>query len=545
MERELWLAGKMSEYRRLPLEPKTIMFIEEYSFGAGGVISSLFRKALTDPQYKDYTFVWTTRDYETTLDNFAGLIEDKRVMIVNREMPDFLKYMSVAGTITCGNTLPNFYVKREGQKIRTHIALSVYLLPWYSRNQLRNFVHTINDTDEFLCLDDYDESVLMRDYRISKDRIVRLSKDDIVPSAGGKKTVIISISQNARMAKSCAALASFVKRIKAVMAFYDIEVKAFVSYKFWKRYKPQKLYFGIDEICCDEADMTRYYSEACLLITDNTYRATQAQRFGLPVVIWGVKKISERFEDYYTDLQYASDWSSLYAIIERKFGGLGIDGQILYDDHQDEFIDSDDDEVEEKEVDSDDETDEDAPDESRKTERPLNELFCRRESADDVYDISKPLEKILYILRVEKEDEYLDQLGRWLDYEDKGNKEITVLFLNSAKQTLYTKLGKLHRPHLITVRAGFYQSDAHEREMMMARSDEVDGYLKNESHDFIDEEWRRLLGNARYDKIFADKSTNFFWKQMYKYPPTESFKLITKEDKQALFDSVPQEEEEA
>lgn len=568
MERELWLAGKMSEYRRLPLESKTIMFIEEYSFGAGGVITALFLKALKDPQYKDYRLVWTARDYETTIDQFGELIEDDRVVIVKREMPNFLRYLAVASNLYSSNTLPNYYIKREGQKIFTYMSLSAFVLPWYTKNQIRNLVPTINDSDHFICLDEYDENIYLNDYGVDPGKILRLDISEIFPVKDGsdRNMVIIAVSHNASLLKNGASFAGFIRKIKGIMDFYGKEIKVLVGNKFWKNYRSQKEYFGIEEIFCDDLSIAPYLGKACLLITDNTYRATQAQRINIPVVIWGGKPISERFASFYSDCEIIKDFKSLYKLFEARFGGLGVDGRVLYvdgiecdegDDAASDKIGTDSAESREQSEDPDDmivikKHDDDSSDDESDDEEsnegadeaevmiPPEKVFCRR-AVDDVIPSGK---NVLYVFRWEKDNKYIDCIEDWFAKVESEGQRATILFLNTRNQALYSSLKRMRRPHMITCRVGFYQSSEEERSMMTAKSNELDDYLENVSHEFISDEWKRLVGNVRYDLIIADRTTNYFWKKMYKYPPADELKLMGKEEKEAIFDQLISEKEQ-
>ena len=572
MERELWIAEKMSEYRRLPLEHNTIMFIEGYSFGAGGVVSYLFRKALKDPQYKDCRLVWTVRDYETALEGLGDVLEDKRVMIVKSEMPDYLRTLAVAGTIISGYPLPNFFLKKEGQKVYTYMALGSFSSGTYSRYQLRNFVHTLNDTDKFICLDEYDEKIYLKDYRISPDRIMRIRPEDVFPAREeNKKTVLIAINFNKELLESGSSIVAFVKRAKAALSFYDLDVKVFVGYGFWNKFKSQKQFFGIDEIYCDDIDMSCHMNGAALLITDNTYRVTIAQRLGVPVVYWGEETQTMSSSSFFATVKYAPDWMILYQIFEEMFGGLSPDGSIMYGeisemfkmtaerDIEDEETGTEGDDSENKgadgapadqdekdnNVNEDDTDEEDEEDEEDDEKSSSDDPFCRRALFDGSYVAGPVKEKILYVFRWENEEGYLEKMMRWLDRYDVGDREVTVLFLNSANKVLYSFVSGIEHPHLVTCRVGFYQSTPEERQMMTDKSPDMDGYLEETSGAFLVKEWNRVLGNVKYDKVYAENTTNFFWNRMYKYAPTDDFNLLmSKADKDKIFDSVHETLEE-
>ena len=70
--------------------------------------------------------------------------------------------------------------------------------------------------------------------------------------------------------------------------------------------------------------------------------------------------------------------------------------------------------------------------------------------------------------------------------------------------------------------------------MIKEKRGDLDDYLENSSHAFIADELKRLLGNVHFDHIIADKTSIFFWKTMYKYPPTDDFVILESEDKKNL-----------
>ena len=569
MERELWIAEKMSEYRRLPLESHTIMFIESYSHGLGGVVSYLFRKAINDPQYKDYQLIWTVRDYEAALDEFGDLLSDKRVKIVKTEMPDFLRSLAVSGIIICGNPLPNYFLKRIDQKIYTHMALGSLMMQSYSRYQVRNLVKTINDTDKFICLDEYDKNILLKNYRIKPERIHHINIEDVFNGKEkNSRVVVISINGLKNITESCATFAAFVKRVKAVLSYYDLEIKVFVGYDFWKKYRSQKENIGIEEIYSADQDMSGSMNGAALFITDTVYRAAIAQRLNVPTIILNRVNIPSVFSYIFDDVQYAIGWASLYHSFECKFGGLGPDGGFLYDEHTglfempfskefdiDSEYDTDSDDSDNSEADKKPDEDDNRKEIEEKTGEEDEELenddddvetdLLKGSLTPDTRSYHIEIKKILYVFRWEPEEGYLESIMRWLDEYDRGDQEITVLFLNSGNQVLYSHVSELALPHLITLRAGFYQSTAEERQMMTDKSPELDSYLEEKSHVFIDEEWKRMLGNVRFDKVYAENTTNYFWNRMYKYAPTDDFILLmSKADKDKIFNSVNENVEE-
>ena len=542
MERDLWMAGQMNESRKLPVEPDTVLFIEDFSTGAAGVVSNLFMEALKDPAYSHCRLVWTARDYDSTLDQFGELIEDDRVWIVMRGMADFIKALAVAGRIYCANTLPNYYIKREGQTIYTSFQLYIFTSDCYTKNQIKNAVKTLNDTDYFLCADDgYDDAVLVKDLGISRDRI---SYYPLPAETTDRNKIIISINREPHLTRNCSSFAGFVKRIEALAGFYGKTVCSFTGLSFWKKYRKQKDYFGIENVFCDEQNLTRFYGDACLLITDSYLRALQAQRCHIPVILCADKEMPEMLDGFFEDLTVATQYSTIYREMERLFGGLGVEGELLYSEEDADEKAGKDDPIfgkpERHDVESDyaDESGEDNDDEetavsaericSRK-DRSSADFFCRREVAP-----AENRESYLYLFKWEKSASYAETVERWLEKTDDGKKDITLMFLSSGSSALYDDIQRFHLPHRITCRVGYYQSSQEERKMIKEKSGDLDDYLENSSHAFIADEWKRLLGNVHFDHIIADKTSIFFWKTMYKYPPTDDFVILESEDKKNL-----------
>lgn len=461
------------ELRNSPIDNKSIMFIENYSAGARGIIQRLFIKKLNNPQYMDYTFIWVCRDYDETLKIFGNQINTKRIWLVESGNRDYIRFLMTAGTIVTADLLPEYYIKRDGQEIQTFLhETNVYQLT-YSKSQIQNMVSTINFTDSFLYQDDFIKRFLVCQHRIDEGKLLKLELNELYPelscnkeksSKGGKKKVVLSIRDD-RHLKSVAEFRRIRRELEGIAQFYDAEIVSRVKLNFYrdKFIQDEEARINTPAVFSDEYELGSLFEDSVIVITDSLYDAMYASALGKRVILNYSKSIAGHFIRKFGDYVKVSSHEGVITQLESLLRG--------------EYLDS-----------------------------------------------SNHRQKILLV-------------AKWdIDWFKKNVKDIiglaeandlTVLFRSSKDADIYKYLTSFSKRVKYIVRTGFYQCTENERELFQNENELLD---ENTKKDIASIEWKRILGNEHFDLMLANSETDYLWGTMYKYAPTDEVKLYDYED---------------
>lgn len=151
--------------RRLPVEPDVVLY---ESFAGNGMLcnpEAIFRALLADPEQQHLTHVWALRDLRganaPVVKEFAG---DDRVRFVKYRSPSYYKVLATAGLLFNNASFPADFVKREGQTyVNTWHGTPLKVMGFdepdgsvASRNVIRNLVAA----DYLLSASDYMSEVM-------------------------------------------------------------------------------------------------------------------------------------------------------------------------------------------------------------------------------------------------------------------------------------------------------------------------------------------------------------------------------------------------
>ena len=107
--------AKVAQYRKLPIEDKTVLYD---AFSGLGILDSpraLFKAMLRRDEFKDFTHVWTVSNEQAAklnLDEFRAL---PNVKFVTRMGNEYLRYLSTAKYIITNSSVPQFFARRPEQ----------------------------------------------------------------------------------------------------------------------------------------------------------------------------------------------------------------------------------------------------------------------------------------------------------------------------------------------------------------------------------------------------------------------------------------------
>lgn len=461
------------ELRNSPIDSKSIMFIENYSAGARGIIKRLFLKKLNDPQYIEYSFIWVCRDYDETIKIFGNQINSKRIWLVESGKRDYIRFLMTAGIIVTAELLPEYYIKRDGQVIYTFLhETNAYQLT-YSKGQLQNMISTINFTDSFLYLDDHIKRFLVYQNRIDEGKLIKLEYEELYPEFFcdkeklfkiEQKNVVLSIRDD-RHLKSVAEFRRIRRELEGVSQFYDAEIVCRVKLNFYrdKFIQDEEARINTPDVFSDEYELGSLLEDSVIVITDSLYDAMYATSLGKRAILFYSKSIASHFV--------------------RKLGDF-----VKVDSHE--------------------------------------SVLTQLESLlrHDYLDSTKDRQKVLIV-------------AKWdFDWFKKNIKDInglaevndlTVLFRSSKDSDIYKYLTSFSKHVKYIVRTGFYQCTERERELFEGQ----EGNLEEEDKKcIVSDEWKRILGNEHFNLMVANADADYLWEAMYKYAPADDVKLYDYED---------------
>ena len=441
-----------------PIDDKTILFIENYSSGARGIVTRLFNQFLCDEVYSEYKFVWTCRDYDETMKIWGEKLNTARVWLVEFGERDFIKYLLTSAKIITSELLPDYYVKRKNQIIWAFIHEGNIYSDSYTKGQIQNFVRTLNNTDYFLCKNnDYTYRYLVYQNRISKEKICEIDYSKLYPKlmkknekgeVDGVKRVVIALSE-LKNVKSVSEFRKIRREIEGIARFYDAEVACRVPLSFFRdRFiQDEEATINTPNVYSDEYELAALLENCVLVITDSLYDAVIATTFGIQVVLYYPKTIPKQY-----------------------VRSLGYYEKAL---NHDELL--------------------------TKTDTLLRHDFS------DVY-LSK---KILLIINQDNDswfDSLVNDINRLSNYCN-----LTVL-LAEPNDWVYHKLSMFSKKVKYIIHTKSY----------FGIMDELDEKYENEyetTEDMVRMEWIRIFGNEHFDVMITSENTDSFWENMFMVAP--------------------------
>lgn len=143
-----WASTYAKYYDKLPIKKNTIL----YECRDGKSISdnpyAIFKYLLNNPEFKDYTHIWTIRDYDTLKPVISQYEKLPNVKFVKRNTRSYFKYLASCEYLINNSTFQTFYTPKKGQiYINTwhgtplkHMGFDIPGNPANSQNVLRNFL---------------------------------------------------------------------------------------------------------------------------------------------------------------------------------------------------------------------------------------------------------------------------------------------------------------------------------------------------------------------------------------------------------------------
>ena len=306
------------ELSSVPLEEKTIMFIEDFYRGARGLISGIFKKHLSDPLYEEYKLVWVARDYEETLRLFGEKIESDRVWLCINNGYDYVRFLNLAKIIYTGTVLPGHFIKREGQLV--YYAPSDYYVQKksYTKTMLWRLGATINNADSVI-VDRLTTSVAEFSYNyrcMDRVKVISSHKDENTD----KKMVMISFTAPGSIAKNTWMFHYLYEKIRPLTDAYEYELHWKAWPGLYQVISESEYYTSIFEnVHSSEEDCTELFAAADITVSDSVADILLADKYCENLIFFN--KDEEEMPPTFHDMLKTEDFESFLDIYEGTLGG--------------------------------------------------------------------------------------------------------------------------------------------------------------------------------------------------------------------------------
>jgi len=120
-KKSIWLVKKYENYKKVkPIDNHLILFESYQATRMSGNPLAIFEEMITNPEYKDFRFVWVLNDDDNPYKKIYE--KDKRVSFCRAHSLKFVKYLSTAKYLVNNKTFPYYFAKRDGQ---------IYINTWH------------------------------------------------------------------------------------------------------------------------------------------------------------------------------------------------------------------------------------------------------------------------------------------------------------------------------------------------------------------------------------------------------------------------------
>ncbi len=106
-------------YETLPLEPRTVLYESFHGKNVSCNPYALFLHLLADPERADWTHVWSVSDLAAVPEGFRAM---RNVIFIIRGSDTYMRYLASAGLLVNNVTFHTYFIRKEGQ---------IYLNTWH------------------------------------------------------------------------------------------------------------------------------------------------------------------------------------------------------------------------------------------------------------------------------------------------------------------------------------------------------------------------------------------------------------------------------
>lgn len=466
-----------------PVSDKSILFIESYNGAIHGDCKAILRKMLKDERFCDWTFLWTIPDsilYEPVS------VEDERLQFVARDSYGFITACETAGIIVTGVSLPDYYIKKEGQTV-----LGCFPDSFFGKKELvtRERVALQMTMDKLDILYADNPAILERLKEWYPDRlpcsIIQGNSPRFTLPPVAEEQVVFSLKPSV-MGQRFSVYEAKYKECMFFCAPYEKQVYFRVEKKLYRQFlyenEPDILaHTGSEEIpFCETA------RNAEIVVTDNVLNALDAARMQIPCIyITASTMLPEYFPKEETKwLSYAANWKEAVELLREKIGKLGEKRPLP------------------------------------EAETGLNEILdiVSGDKQPAPVPDGKERKAELWIIPGDMPGGFWEALRYY-----KQDKDVSVLVRSTRKGMLWKQKYPLANEKKLYCKIGACARDAHGK-----RTEKI-----------LREDWRRMIGDQYFEQIYAWEKKDGLWEELYATCPAKNLKEVGKtEIAQILFESL-------
>ena len=483
----------------LPIEENTVFFIENYRNGPTGDMINLLRACFEMEEFADYSFTWVGHSYsDVDLMFDKRLIVSNRVCIVSDGSEEYRRALAVSKYIVTGRYLPMWYIKRPGQVL---VRIAGPEVNWerclYNRDLLQvvsvsanKYDYVIGDasTVQYLCSN---RSPACESSLEAIDEVLPRYQAFSTLSVAPK--VVVAYSQGLyeeRWKSNPDAFYDWVRRIALNMNVEHDELAINIPSKAMDMFDEESLE-GYAVAVRSIFGAIPLIKGAQVVLTNNRHAFCMAQDLGVHCVLLDAPSWGEDYTDI--DLDEMG-----YTRYERY-------------DNEDDALDA--------------------------VKRTLLSMEPVRETTNccgSGHDASKAiLERIVFNRgadhhELEKEGNRNLLIVSWQDSDSfhdliasrfRGVAD-TVLFVKNTGYWILDSDSKSFADSCITFRTGFHLGSDKERSLIKKKqADELYESMKDDAGNFAYLEWRRVLGDVRFETVFAPEKHDCFWEILLRFAP--------------------------
>lgn len=468
-----YYAETVSKFLEYPILNNTVLFIESYDSSAHGNCNAICREMINDERFKDWNFIWVLPN--ATYYDVENLYDDRIKFVIDGSV-GFVEACQTAEIIVTATYLPTYYVKRKEQMV-----LGCFPVSFYKNNDMveasRSWLQiTLENIDILYAngkqyLDKIDDWYPKeKPFHVIEGDSPRMS----IP-ASLDADVLVSISKRLS-GKSFSSVEAIYKECHYITT--DLNKKLFfrVEKSLHTLIQSENEPEVLSHIVSEAMTFPAAAKNAEVVITNNHMNAKDAVTLGIPCIM--ISK-TMALPTYFTaeegeKLYFAETWENAINMLYDFYDNYSGKSNVTFSNDVNKILDA-----------------------------ILNkDYYCNN-------DIDEEVEKELWIIPGDAPYGFWKCMNLY-----NTDKQVSILIRSTKDGRLWKKKYQLSENKKVFCKEGSCLPDE-------------EGIF---TEDICKQEWQRIVGNQRFDTIYAYDKTNKLWEALYENCPTDNINIMSNDE---------------